>query len=209
MDSFELTIREYAKEYPDFEYYLKHAQEIKLHSESHPDIAIECCTSLLQGLSKAVYFRLEPQPDEKKFNNDAFQYQVKTALSLLGNQDDALEIALPQACSHLARIAGELRNKRGDISHGRNVPKELRSDASLSRLAMDVTEALARYMFANLVILEDLPEDYAANQIFNESLDSEGMSIGSTPYSKLLYDNDRDAYVDALDRFKAAREGSL
>lgn len=209
MNSFENLISSYVDEYPEFSYYLKHAAEIRNHAESYPDIAIECCTSLLQGLSKAIYYRLDPAPDKDKFETDKLQFQVKTALKLLQGQSDAFEIAFPQACETLARLAGELRNRRGDISHGRDVPKELQSDASLARLAMEITEALARYMFSNFVLINELPATYSDNPEFNEELDQEGPHIGISPYSKLLYDNDFDAYTYRLDQFRAAQEDIL
>lgn len=209
MDSFENLIRSYASDYPEFDYYLKHAAEIRNHTESHPDITIECCTSLLQGLSKAIYYRLHPEPDHKGFENGVLSYQVKTAFKLLEGDDNVVDMALPRACETVARLAGEIRNKRGDISHGRNVPKELQSDSSLARLSMEVTEALARYMFSNLVLRQTLPENYSAYPEFNDELDSDGPRIGKTPYSKLLYDNDYDAYIDRLDEYKARGEGTL
>lgn len=209
MNSFENLISSYSAEYPEFSYYLKHAAEIRNHTESYPDITIECCTSLLQGLSKTIYFRLEPKPDKDKFENDKLQYQVRTALKLIQGQADAFEIAFPQACETLARLAGELRNRRGDISHGRNAPKELKSDASLARLAMEITEALARYMLSNFILLDELPESYADNPDFNDELDQEGPRIGASPYSKLLYENDFDAYMYRLDQYKAAQEETL
>ena len=120
------------------------------------------------------------------------------------------EIDLPRACSNVARIAGELRTKRGDISHGKAVSKKLKSDASLAKLALDVTEAIARYMFSHLILLDGRPETrYSENEDFNFELDEFGNPIGSTPYSKLLFENDYDAYVYELDQYNAKKEGTL
>lgn len=206
MDSFESIVAGFSDEFPEFQYYLKHAKEIKGHEETHPDIAIECCTSLLQGLSKSICYRLDPATDRKTFEKGTIEHQVKTAFKLIGSSSDVVEIALPQACSTVARLAGELRNMRGDISHGKAVPKEIQSDASLARLALDVTEALARYMLCHLVLLSEPKVRYQDNIELNQILDDIGDPIGATPYSLLLFTHDFVAYVFELDKFNAAKE---
>lgn len=208
MDSFESIVAGFADEFPDFQYYLKHAKEIKNHEESHPDIAIECCTSLLQGLSKSICYRLDPHLDRKSFESGKIEHQVKAAFKLIGNSSDVAEIALPQACSTLARLAGELRNLRGDISHGKSVPKEMQSDASLAKLALDVTEALSRYMLCHLILLTAPELRYSDNEDFNLLLDDEGQAVGSTSFSMLMFRYDYDAYVYQLDAFLADKEAN-
>jgi hypothetical protein len=206
MQSFEKLIRAYATDYPDFEYYLKHAQDIRNHEEEHPDITIECSVSLLQGISKSIVYRLDPSVDREAFERGKLEYQVKEAFRAIEVQSDIVEIAFPRACSTVARIAGELRNQRGDISHGKAVPKEIASDASLARLALDVTEALTRYLFAHLIRLDSTEIRYAEFPELNAQLDQEGPKIGLTPYSRLLFEHDFSAYQDAVDRFDADRE---
>ncbi len=203
MDSFENAVSNFSEDFPEFQYYLKHAREIKNNEESHPDIAIECCTSLLQGLSKSICYRLDPTVDKGVFEKSTIEHQVKTAFKLIGSSSDVVEIALPQACSTVARLAGELRNKRGDISHGKAVPKEVQSDASLARLALDVTEALSRYMLCHLTLLSTAELKYEDNPAFNERLDEMGDPVGSTSFSLLLFRYDPDAYEYQLDEFLA------
>ena len=206
MESFESLVASFSEEFPDFKYYLKHAKEIKNHEESHPDIAIECCTSLLQGLSKSICYRLDPTIDRKVFEKGTIEHQVKTAFKLIGSNSNVIEIALPQACSTVARLAGELRNTRGDISHGKSVPKEIQSDASLAKLALDVTEALSRYMLSHLILLTGPEIRYSDNDELNQRLDETGSPVGSTPYSLLLFRYDFDSYVFELDQFNADGE---
>lgn len=206
MDSFEKIVADFSEDFPDFQYYLKHAKEIKSNEEDHPDIAIECCTSLLQGLSKSICYRLDPNVDKKTFEKGTIEHQVKTAFKLIGNSSDVVEIALPQACSTVARLAGELRNMRGDISHGKAVPKIVQSDASLARLALDVTEALSRYMLCHLTLLTPEKLKYEDNPDFNEQLEELGDAVGSTPFSLLLFKYDPDAYEFQLDEFLTQKE---
>ena len=208
MLGFEALLRTYEADYPEFGYYLKHAAEIRNNEEGHPDIAIECCVSLLQGMSKSIVYRLDPAIDRKAFENGKLEYQVKQAFRVIEDASDVVELALPRACSTVARLAGEIRNKRGDISHGKAVPKEVESDASLARLALDITEALARYLFAHLVRLDDTDIRYSEYPDLNDELDEVGPRIGQTPYSRLLFENDFPAYEAAVDEYNA-RTGDL
>lgn len=203
MDGFERIVASYAADYPEFQYYLKHASEIRNHEETYPDIAIECCASLLQGISKTIVYRLEPSTDRKVFEGSKLEHQVKEAFKAIESASDVIEMALPRACSTVARIAGEIRNQRGDISHGKAVPKEIESDASLARLALEMTESLSRYLLAHLIRLDDKEVRYSDYADLNALLDDRGPKIGLTPYSRLLFDNDFSAYEDAVDRFNA------
>ena len=127
---------------------------------------------------------------------------------MIEGASDVVEIALPRACSTVARIAGEIRNARGDISHGKAVPKELESDASLARLALDVTEALTRYLFAHLIRLDDKEILYSEFPELNAELDELGPKIGLTHYSRLLFEHDFPAYEGAVDRYNSEREAT-
>ena len=46
----------------------------------------------------------------------------------------------------LAYAFGMLRNERGDISHGKGVPKEKNSNERLAALAMQMSEGIISYM---------------------------------------------------------------
>ena len=208
MKGFERIVEVYAADYPEFGYYLKHVSEIRDNEENHPDITIECCTSLLQGISKSIVYRLNPGVDRKAFEGGKLEFQIKEAFRIIEDASDVVEIALPRACSTVARIAGEIRNERGDISHGKAVPKELESDASLARLALDVTEALTRYLFAHLIRLDDREILYSDYPQLNVELDELGPKIGLAPHSRLLFEHDFAAYEDAVDRYNAGREAA-
>lgn len=208
MQGFERIIEAYAADYPEFEYYLKHVHEIRNNEESYPDITIECCASLLQGISKSIVYRLDPGVDRMAFEAGKLEYQVREAFRAIEGASDVVEIALPRACSTVARIAGEIRNQRGDISHGKAVPKEIESDASLARLALEVTESLTRYLFAHLIRLDEKVVLYSDYRELNARLDEEGPKIGLLPYSRLLFEHDFSAYEDAVDRYNAAREAT-
>ena len=103
-------------------------------------------------------------------------------------------------------MLGELRNARGDISHGRAVPKELESDRSLSRLAISVTEAIGRYMLASFFAIRPagLPVvSYEGNEAFNEFLDQRYPLQGKPLYSLALFQQFNQDYLIQLEMFDA------
>lgn len=190
MQSLKETIERHADEESEFRYYIPIIEKAERNEISHPDISIECCSSLFQGISKSIVYRLDLTCDRKAFEKLNLQRQVKKAFSCLKENDDILEDAFAVAAENLSRIAGEVRNARGDISHGRAVPKELQSDRSLARLVMNVAESVLRYMLASYFSIKPEIEaiiDYDENLEFNEFLDLDNPLDGKTLFSLALY----------------------
>lgn len=196
-------IERHADENSELRYYIPIIEKAERNEDQHPDICIECCASVFQGVSKTIVSRLEAlAPDQKsQFENESIQRQVKRALRCLAASDSLVELGFPVAVENLVRVLGELRNERGDISHGRAVPKELQSDRGLARLVLNVTEPVLRYMLASYFALK--PErpfvpDYDANPEFNAFLDERTPVEGKVLYSRALYDQFPEDYVIEL-----------
>lgn len=197
-------IERHSDENSDFRYYVPIIEKAERNEIEHPDITIECCASLFQGISKTIVYRLNPPTDKKQFENESIQRQVKAAFRCLEASDDAIELAFPVAVENMVRIVGELRNTRGDISHGRVVPKELQSDRSLARLVLNVSESVIRYMLASYFAIKPagLPDvDYYANAGFNEYLDEINPMEGKPLYSLALYQQYYEDYLIQLSLF--------
>lgn len=87
--------------FPEFEYYIPIIEKAQSNQEKHPDITIECCNSLVQGISKTIIFSLLssfltslsklPKIDIKKLlKNESVHVQFSTALNVLEkNIDDS------------------------------------------------------------------------------------------------------------------------
>lgn len=198
MQSLIELIERHADENSELRYYIPIIEKAERNEDQHPDICIECCASLFQGVSKTIVHRIDPPADKDAFDNGKLGWQVKRALQCLASKDGGVtEIDFPRRVESLVQIVGELRNQRGDISHGRAVPKELQSDRSLARLVLNVTEPVLRYMLATYFALK--PErpfvpDYEANPQFNAFLDERTPVEGKVLYSRALYDQFPEDY---------------
>lgn len=206
MDSLKSLITRNIDQFPDFEYYIPIIEKAERNQESHPDIAIECCLSLIQGISKTIILKLDTTADPNKLENDNTEsrvhHQFKRAAELLKVNDDIYETAFTGSCSGLTSALAKLRNARGDISHGRAVPKILQSDIELARLIMEITDSLLRYTLGSFFAIdldkkakeleriaqeeEDLIK-YEDNQEFNDLLDEQYPYEGKLLYSEALY----------------------
>ncbi|RAK51308.1 abortive infection family protein [Phenylobacterium deserti] len=201
MQSLRELIERHSDENSEFRYYIGNIEKAERNEIDHPDVTIECCAALFQGLSKTIVKRLAPEQYGSEFENLSIGRQVKAALRCLAAGDETVELAFPVAAENLVRIIGELRNQRGDISHGRLVPKELQSDRSLARLVLNVTEPLLRYMLATYFALQPqrrLVSDYEENGIFNAWLDEQNPLLGRVSYSRALFDQYPEEYLIQL-----------
>ncbi|MCW8331963.1 abortive infection family protein [Photobacterium sp. SDRW27] len=219
MDSLKNLIEQHLPDFPDFDYYLPIIEKAVVNQEPHPDICIECCTSLIQGLSKTIISRLDPVEYEKKFNNKSKDTQdlVKPALKLLAEDMSNIEEDFIRKGTSLTIAISTLRNKRGDISHGKAVPKTLKSNMDLSRIVLEMTEPLLRFMLASFFRISyerldiseiDIDEEadldkinYNDNEEFNDYLDEEYPYNGKLLYSQALYELYYEDYLVQLEEY--------
>ncbi|MEM9273758.1 MAG: hypothetical protein AAGA80_12445 [Cyanobacteria bacterium P01_F01_bin.143] len=320
MESLKDLILRNKDKFPEFEYYVPIIEKAQDNQENYPDITIECCNSLVQGISKTIIFSLLssfltslsklPNIDIKKLlKNESVNVQFSTALNvlekniddsaffqliekaydsletkntnnknnkdinkiklifkkaveisntnikpkelelliacedllndqrnsffdliqnasylhnnkpisekanfkeaikLLSREGDILELDFIRACETLINKISNFRNDRGDISHGREVPKTLCSDLNLSRLIIEITESLLRYTLASFFVIDlekkakefeekQVKEEeenindrikYESNPAFNDLLDEEYPLDGKLLYSEALH----------------------
>ena len=206
MDSLKSLITRNLDVFPDFEYYIPIIEKAERNQEPHPDITVECCLSLIQGVSKTIILDLDEKADPRKLESDRNEscahHQFKRATELLKENNDIYETAFTGSCSGLVSTLATLRNTRGDISHGRAVPKVLQSDVGLARLVMEITDSLLRYTLGSFFAInldkkvqeiERIAQEeeslirYEKNPEFNDLLDEEYSYDGKLLYSQALY----------------------
>jgi len=197
--------------YEHFSYYEGIIDVIEQKIQSHPDICIESCKSLIEGVSKTIIKRLDVTATDADLKKMDVMPLFKRAANKLAEYDEELELDFINRTASLIQNFGEIRNNRGDISHGRAAPKEDYSSPQFSNLVARVTEALSFYVlehFFRLRLPEETEIQYDDNPDFNEMLDTANQ-MGSLSFSKALFDQDNVSYCEQLLDYRAEQEETL
>ena len=222
MKSLKDLINRHISEFPDFDYYLPIIEKAERNLIEQPDISIECCNSLIQGISKTIILTLDPSRTRAELNKRKTQDLFKPALELLKQNDDVYEDDFARRSASIAIATSTLRNARGDISHGKAVPKLLKSDQDLARVILEMTESLLRYTLAcfytvelekrelEATVVDTKPEEkliaYEDNPDFNDFLDEQNPLDGKMLYSYALYTLYLEEYIIQMDEFQYDQE---
>ena len=103
------------------------------------------------------------------------------------------------------KTLGEVRNNRGDISHGRLSPKEEVSTPELARLVFDMTKAFLTYILNIFFAVKrkQIAEEtkYEDNEEFNNYLDEQNELEGKLSYIRALFDQDNLSYIGQFESF--------
>ena len=182
------------------EYYESLFDVVETYSEEKPDITIETCKSIIEGISKLILHVLKQEPLHKLEKSKDVQHLFKTALKELQNRShNSFEGDLIKRLGSVVHRIGEIRNFHGDISHGKASFKEQVNDSDLSEMVIGITDSISTYMLRKLnqIVFDDEVE-YEANQTFNESLDELHPLDGNVKYSKALFEQDPISYKEQL-----------
>lgn len=192
--------------YTNIDYYQSIIQIIEENVESNPDICIESCKALLEGLSKFIWKQVDNSYDALIADKMDFHHVVRQAMTKLANYNEDIELDFVNKVNKLIVSIGEVRNRRGDISHGKLSPKEYFSDSQFSQLVMNITDNMLHYVlhcFSKVYLIKEV--EYEDNIEFNEWLDNENV-IANLSYSKALFDQDQVAYEQELENYLDAKE---
>lgn len=191
----------------EFQYYHLLIEKIEKNVDENPDVSIECCKSLIEGVAKTILKKLKI--DFKESGRDA-----DNPKDLLNKMINGIPVTIPfdpefvsKSCALVTRMT-EIRNKRGDVSHGKCSPKEIESDNHLAEFVMQITDSTVYYLLkiyfaADLSIFEDIK--YEDNPEFNDYLD-ENYQLDGIVYSKALFDQDIIVYQEQLENYLLEKE---
>lgn len=215
-------IKSELERFPDCQYYLAIISKAENNVSAHPDICIETCKSLLEGISKTVLARTQQSLTTHHIENLKFVPVVTKAMHDLRENNDVIEDDFKDKVVKMAQAMSILRNHRSDISHGRSVPKTKQSTDRLALLCLHTTEAIAFYMLEAYFALpveaaavdEDESDDteaelrggipkiaYDDNVNFNDELDGQYPLDGKLLYSDALYRLYYEDYIIELEAF--------
>jgi hypothetical protein len=199
------------EKYEHFSYYETVIEVIEQNVQKQPDICIESCKSLIEGISKTILLTLNRGATRQALNAKDVKELFREALNELGRQNPATEVEFVRRATGVIQLLADLRTKRGDISHGKIAPKDLTSLAQFSRLVMHMTEGIAFYMLDQFFAIDiSFSEEvhYEDNEEFNEILDRE-FPMEGIRYSKALFDQDNVAYCEQLLDYQNEEEEAL
>ena len=190
-------------------YYESHCDVIEKYFEEKPDISIESCKAILEGISKLTIHLLTQEP-LSRLNSSKYDQLFKQALNAIdqkGGDNFSLDIVAIQRFSSAVGYLGEIRNRHGDISHGKASLKEQVNDAELSEMVAGITDSIGTYMLRKLdqlnqFVVDDVIE-YCTNDAFNIAIDETFPMEGGLSYSRALYDQDPTGYQELLDNWCA------
>lgn len=192
--------------YTNIDYYQTIIQKIEENVESHPDISIESCKALLEGLSKFIWKQIDQTYDALVADKMDFHPVVRQAMTKLADLNEDIELDFVNKLNKLIVSIGEVRNKRGDISHGKLSPKEYFSDSQFAYLVMNITDNMLYYVLHSFSKVSPIKElEYEDNPEFNEWLDDKN-PMGTLSYSRALFDQDKVAYEEELEDYLENKE---
>lgn len=188
--------------YENIGYYYTILDVIEAMVDTTPDIAIESCKSLIEGISKFILRQLDEAYDRKATDKMEFTPLFKKSVSKLSEHCDFVEEDfIRQGCT-LIKVLGEVRNNRGDISHGKLAPKEEISSDLFSNLVMQMTDSLVYYILHCFSSVEIEPElSYNQYPDFNDELDAD-KDLGKVLYSRALFEQDLVTYKEELKNYQ-------
>lgn len=196
------------KGFPHFVYYLDVLDKIEENVEVMPDVAIESCKALFEGVSKTLL---------KDSGEDSFKVEslsvspnklFKKALDEMAKHSSSIDISFTQSASGFVHRLSEVRNERGDISHGKSAPKMICSDSHLSEMVASTTDAIISYVlkiYFSVKLSPFVELQYEDNTEFNGFLDSEN-ELEGVSYSRALFDQDNILYREKLKNYLSDKE---
>lgn len=220
MEKVKLLLHQHKHSNSDFEYYHLHIEKVNANKSTNPDIAIETCKSLIEGVSKSVLKRLDNTFDEKKEttgkNPRSVQWFFKKSLEKIAEKSEDFEATFVASSGQIINIISEIRTKRGDISHGKSVPKKSESSPEFAEMVVNMTDLIVSYTLKHFFHIDtiygeklnyftevdaenlegDIPKEMELNIKYNTYLDDSepDFPISKVSYSQLLFENDYDEY---------------
>lgn len=192
-------------EFKDYYFLL---DKIERYLDVMPDISIECCKSLFEGLSKKILLDLTKKFDSNHVNNmpvETVLNNMLIELSLKLRVDDSLDqdfAIFKKSTIEFVKEIKAIRNARGDVSHGRNYPKlDFSSNIEAKSLVISSDLFLSKMLAYYLLIEKPRVLKYEDYNEFNEWLDEQDSAGYLSSYSLALYETDNIRYEQELQNY--------
>ena len=177
----------------NLEYYQSHLTLVESYIEEKPDISIETCKALIEGISILALYLLKQEPLNSHNNDNLFDVFTRALLELQKGRGFS-DVDMVKRVGSVVHYLGEIRNSHCDIGHGRASLKDQVNDADFAEFIIGITDNLCTYMLRRLDQLSEKELKYEENPAFNEYLDEETPMPGKILYSKALFDQEFETY---------------
>lgn len=198
MNRLEKIIEKNILKHKHFEEYFKIIKMIRDNRDENPDISIESCKSLVEGISKTIILNLDKSHSLEKIDKYDLPKLFKESVKVLSLKCEEIEEDFIMRFSTIIQVLGEIRNKRGDISHGRMAPKQVNSSSEFASTISYMTESILYYIlehYFNLDLEFNSSLEYEKMKVYNDWLDhSVEFPLEKVNFSKILFDYDNDSY---------------
>ena len=195
-------IRENIGYIPSFSAYERQVSLIEESVESNPDLCVEACKSLIEGICKTIL--TNKGVDYSKY--DKFQVLVRVTIDNMLTESDSYGDSLSELSRRISAVAqkiSEIRDSAGFASHGQDI-EHVSISYSLALLTSRITDVIGGFIMHFYRTHSDRGTSrilYQDNQSFNDYYDEQNpIYIGGIliSASEALYSQDREAYKEAL-----------
>lgn len=172
--------------------------EIEDNLPENPDISIESCKSLIEGLcKKALELVSEKYKNDKKLRGSCEGYMsvlVRTAFEevyissfekdlheslykIIQNKSrvikllDTAKVEMQKNTKKIVDKITAIRNMRGDISHGRIYPKESESELHSAKSILSITDGICSFMIHELAIKYQISKEQGKMLVYKDEID--------------------------------------
>lgn len=223
------SISNHSRLIPGVEGYLTLIDKIEENKTIHPDIAIETCKSLLEGLClKSLSLLSDKYNNSKSLRNkckndlttltntafdevytDYIESQVHESLANMlidisvakKIKDNAKRKVKEQAIEAVAKVSA-IRNERGDISHGRDYPKIQESSIALSKSISSITDGICSFMIEQVAEKYLLKLKTQDRLIYQDMTDFNDWLDEMHQVSSIKVDFSKILYENAYDKYE-------
>jgi len=214
MDKLKTVIKEYGR-WSELSTYVERIETHIVIDFSH---SLENAKALLETIGKEICITNEVDLGKTPSINDV----LKKSFSSLGYSNNDLVNQISRSLANIGQQIGDLRNEIGLTSHGKTLEevkqRNDKVDVLTREFLIDTVELVSIFLIRNFESRHDRTAteslidtlDYWEAEEFNESWDDSfsEFSMGgySYPASEILFNVDKQAYVDEYKAFTEAEE---
>jgi hypothetical protein len=127
----------------NFQEYRKIINLIVEHKDQNPDICIENCKALFEGISHMILRKIDVSYSFSSYKEKSVHALVNMMFTQL---KDYAEVEEHSYIAIFAKEIGAIRNARGEISHGKPYPKDTASELMFANMIFNITDTYISYI---------------------------------------------------------------